>query len=227
MPESLNSPVRIKDIQNITEDLPADGIFLVDKPPAISSFATVYKLRARLKDVHGKKIKVGHCGTLDPLATGLLILVSGKNTKKAGEFSKLNKIYLAEAILGSSSSTYDSEGELNRISEKVPSTKEVQQALEKFKGKIDQVPPIYSAIKVGGQRAYKLARKGESPELKSRQVEILTIELLNYSYPKLKFRANVSSGTYIRSLIHDLGNELEVGAYMSALRRESIGEYSL
>lgn len=231
MPSSSNSdlpkPIIFNSELITPEQLPQDAIYIFDKPKGMSSFGAVYKVRAKLKEVHGKKTKVGHCGTLDPIATGLLILVSGKLTKRAGELSKMDKIYQAEAILGSSSSTYDSEGELTAISTRRPGISEVKEQLNKFKGEIDQIPPSFSAIKINGQRAYKLAREGKEVNIPSRQVEIYSIRLDEYSYPKIKFTVHVSSGTYIRSLIDDLGKNLEVGAYMTSLRRTSIGDYHL
>lgn len=225
--EDLPKPIKFNLSASKLEDLPESALYLFDKPVGISSFGAVYQVRAKLKDVHNKKIKVGHCGTLDPIASGLLILVSGKLTKRAGELTKMDKIYEAEATLGASSSTYDSEGELEVISTRKPSLNEVKTQLLKFKGKIEQTPPAFSAIKINGQRAYKLAREGKPVEMKSRGVEVYSIELIKYAYPLVKFRVHVSSGTYIRSLINDLGNNLQVGAHMTSLRRTNIGPYQL
>lgn len=222
----LPEPIRINPNGSIKE-LPEDGLYLFDKPVGISSFGAVYQVRLKLKQIHGKKIKVGHCGTLDPIASGLLILVSGKLTKRAGELTKMDKVYEAEATLGSSSTTYDSEGTLSPVSTKKPSLSEVKTQLIKFKGKIEQTPPIFSAIKIDGKRAYKLAREGKPVTIKPRQVEVYSIELIKYSYPLVKFKVHVSSGTYIRSLIDDLGKNLKVGAHMSGLRRTSISKYHL
>ncbi|MDQ5913385.1 MAG: tRNA pseudouridine55 synthase [Patescibacteria group bacterium] len=222
----LPEPIRFNPNESIKE-LPEDGLYLFDKPVGISSFGAVYQVRLKLKQIHGKKIKVGHCGTLDPIASGLLILVSGKLTKRAGELTKMDKVYEAEATLGSSSTTYDSEGTLSPVSTKKPSLSEVKTQLVKFKGKIEQTPPIFSAIKIDGKRAYKLAREGKPVAMKPRQVEVYSIELIKYSYPLVKFKVHVSSGTYIRSLIDDLGKNLKVGAHMSGLRRISISKYHL
>ncbi len=139
----------------------------------------------------------------------------------------MDKVYLAEATLGSSSTTYDSEGTLSPVSTQKPSLSEVKTQLLKFKGKIEQTPPAFSAIKVNGKRAYKLAREGKPVEIQPRQVEIYSIKLIKYSYPKVEFEVHVSSGTYIRSLIDDLGKNLGVGAHMSALHRTQIGKYKL
>lgn len=202
-----------------------DGILLVDKPAGISSFGAVYKVRKIISQGTGRKIKVGHTGTLDPAATGLLILVLGSYCKRADKFSKLDKTYEVELTLGTVSSTADSEGELVQKSVRQPSTDEVIGVLNKFVGEIEQVPPAFSAVKVGGQRAYKLARAGKDVLLTPRKVKIFGIESIDYSYPRLRFTARVSSGTYIRSLAVDIGSALGVGAYMSALNRCSVGQY--
>ena len=233
-PNTTPRPIKFSNQLNSRLELPEDSIYLFDKPAGISSFGAVYQVRAKLKQVHQKKIKVGHCGTLDPIATGLLILVSGKFTKKAGEFSKMDKVYTATAKLGQSSNTYDSEGHLELVSTKRPTPSDLKTALYKFSGEIKQVPPAFSAIKIDGKRAYKLAREGTEKsneelklKLKPREVTIHNIKLISYKYPTVEFTVNVSSGTYIRSIINDLGNSLQTGAHMTALRRESIGPYRL
>lgn len=204
-----------------------DKVILIDKPAGLSSFGVVARVRRQLTSRAGRKIKVGHCGTLDPFATGLLILVSGKNTRRAGEFAKLDKVYIATIHLGATSTTGDPEGEITEQSSLVPSGQKIQQTLKKFIGQISQTPPIYSAIKVDGERAYKLARKGQKPKIPPRQVTIFAIELLEYNYPKLKIRVHVSSGTYIRSLAEDIGKQLKTGAYTEELRRLKIGQYDV
>ena len=202
-----------------------DGILLVDKPPGISSFGVVAKIRSVLSQATGKKIKVGHTGTLDPMATGLLILVIGKYTKQAGEFSKLDKTYAAELTLGAVSSTGDAEGEITEKNQKVPSLAEVEAAVKSFLGEIEQTPPAYSAVKIEGKRAYKLARAGQTPEIKPRRVKVYSITDMTYEYPSLRFTVKVSSGTYIRSLAQDIGQKLGTGAYLSALRRIAVNAY--
>ena len=205
-----------------------DQIILVDKPAGISSFGIVAKIRRELKEEFGHKIKVGHTGTLDPFATGLLTLLSGKMTKKSNEFLKLDKIYEAELKLGFVSSTGDPEGEIQQYSDNLcPKRKTVESVLRSFTGKITQTPPRFSAIKINGERAYKLARKGADFEIPSRKVEIYSIEILDYSYPTLKIRCHVSSGTYIRTLAEDIGKKLGTGAYLTALRRTKIGDYHI
>lgn len=205
-----------------------DQIILADKPAGISSFGVVARVRRRLSEKAGKKIKVGHTGTLDPFATGLMILLSGKYTRRAGEFSKLDKVYEATIQLGSVSSTGDPEGEITDQSvEFQPNRDDVEAALRSYIGKITQTPPVFSAIKIAGQRAYKLARKGVEVEMPTREVEIYTLELLDYNYPYLKIRAHVSSGTYIRTLASDLGEKLKTGAYTTELRRTKVGNYDI
>jgi tRNA pseudouridine55 synthase len=204
-----------------------NGILLVDKPSGWTSHDAVAKVRSILKNATGSKIKVGHTGTLDPLATGLLVLVLGSYTKRAQEFSKLDKTYEAELTLGQVSTTGDSEGIKQAISDKKPTRAEVKTALGRFKGEISQTPPIFSAVKVDGQRAYKAARAGKTLEIKPRKVTIYDISRVEYDYPTLKFTAKVSSGTYVRSLAEDIGNQLGAGAYLSALRRTTVGQYDI
>lgn len=178
--------------------------------------------------VRKPRVKVGHTGTLDPLATGLLVLLIGKNyTRRASEFSKLDKTYEVEMTLGQTSSTGDNEGEKTLVSSAKPTLGEIKLALAKFVGEISQTPPVYSAIKVGGRRAYELARKGQSLALEPRLVTIHEITLAGYDYPRAKFSASVSSGTYIRSLVEDIGTELKTGAFTSALKRTSVGKFKL
>lgn len=209
-------------IENIT-----DGILLIDKPAGMTSFGVVARVRRRLSVMQGKKVKVGHTGTLDPFATGLMILVVGKECKNAGKYSKLDKVYVATLHLGEVSSTGDPEGELTKISDIQPTRATVEAVLKNFTGEIEQTPPAYSAIKIGGQRAYKLARRGEKIEIPKRKVTIHSIELINYNYPELKIRTHVSSGTYIRSLAEDIGKALGIGAYCLHLRRASIANFEV
>ena len=226
-----------------------DRIILIDKPAGISSFGAVARVRRELKDEFGHKVKVGHTGTLDPFATGLLILLSGKMTKKSNEFLKLDKIYEAELKLGFVSSTGDPEGQIQQFSveglpevatedeglspvktgarDPSPKRKAVEFVLSSFTGEIQQTPPKFSAIKINGQRAYELARAGKDFEVPSRKVTIYNIEILEYNYPKLKIRCHVSSGTYIRTLAEDIGKKLGTGAYLTMLRRTKIGKYDV
>ncbi len=204
-----------------------DGTILVNKPAGITSFGVVARVRRQLSQHFGRKIKIGHTGTLDPFATGLMILVVGKECKNAEKYSKLDKVYEATIRLGEASSTGDPEGEKEVISNKQPAINEIQETLEKFIGKITQIPPNYSAIKVGGQRAYKLARAGKAFKIPKREVTIFSLDLVEYTYPNLKIRTHVSSGTYIRTLSEDIGDTLEVGAYCSELRRTDIGAWDI
>lgn len=205
-----------------------DQIILADKPAGISSFGVVARVRRQLSERAGRKIKVGHTGTLDPFATGLMILLSGTFTRRAGEFSKLDKVYEATIRLGATSSTGDPEGEITeQLVQDIPSVQQVKQTIKTFLGKITQTPPVFSAIKINGQRAYKLARAGQAVEMPSREVEIYSIELLSYEYPHIKIRAHVSSGTYIRTLAQDIGDLLGTGAYVTELRRVKVGQYDI
>ncbi|MEI6228547.1 MAG: tRNA pseudouridine(55) synthase TruB [Candidatus Saccharibacteria bacterium] len=204
-----------------------DSVILIDKPAGMTSFGVVARVRRVLSRQLGKKAKVGHTGTLDPFATGLMILVTGKECKNAGSYSKLDKVYDAIIELGRTSTTGDPEGELTVVSSAIPTEDEIGAILKGFVGDIAQIPPIYSAIKIDGQRAYKLARAGKSVEMPSRQVKIYSLDLVDYDYPYLKVRANVSSGTYIRTLAEDIGRKLKTGAYCEQLRRISIANWQV
>ena len=204
-----------------------DEVILMDKPAGISSFGVVAKVRGFLRNKFGHKVKVGHTGTLDPFATGLLILLSGKMTRKSNEFLKLDKEYIADLKLGFKSSTGDPEGKIEKVNDRIPDAEEIDRILHTFIGEIEQTPPKYSAIKINGQRAYKLARKGVDFEMPVRKVKIYNMDVLEYEYPRLMIRCQVSSGTYIRTLAEDIGMKLGVGAYLTALRRTRIGEYSV
>ena len=204
-----------------------DGIILIDKPADMTSFGVVARVRRVLSKQSGKKVKVGHCGTLDPFATGLLILCVGKECKNAGTYMKHDKVYEATFRLGQKSSTGDPEGELIDVSDKVPRRDEIVAALQQFTGDIQQRPPIFSALKINGVRAYKLARDGQEVEIPLRTVTIHSLELADYNYPDLRVRTHVSSGTYIRSLGVDIGQALGTGAYCSQLRRTSIADWQV
>jgi len=204
-----------------------DGIILIDKPTSMTSFGVVARVRRVLSAKNGKKAKVGHTGTLDPFASGLMIIVVGKECKNAGDYSKLDKTYEATVRLGQTSTTGDPEGEISDFSETIPSQAEIKNALAKHIGEISQRPPIYSAIKVGGERAYKLARHGKEFEIPMRQITIFSLDLIDYRYPYLKIRTHVSSGTYIRSLAEDIGKLLGTGAYCTELRRISIANWDI
>lgn len=211
-----------------------EDFLLIDKPAGMTSFGVVARVRRVLSEKAGHKVKVGHTGTLDPFATGLLILMVGKGTKRSNEFLKLDKWYEATIRLGATSSTGDPEGEITsrRNATKIdssncPSLEEVQEAVEGFVGEIDQRVPNFSAVKINGERAYKLARKGVEVEMPVRKVQIYQIDILDYKWPELKIRCHVSSGTYIRTLGEDIGEKLGVGGYLTELRRTKVGEHSV
>lgn len=209
-----------------------NGILLVDKPAGWTSFDVVNKVRrfveqSGLNTTGKKRFPVGHTGTLDPLATGLLVLMLGTYTKKVPEYTKLDKTYEVTMRLGQTSTTGDEEGEKSAVSDHQPTRAEIEAALQTFVGDIMQTPPVYSAIKINGQRAYDLARKGKAPDMQPRPAKIYRIELTGYQYPDVQFTAEVGSGTYIRSLVEDVGTQLGTGAYMPALRRTKVGEFEL
>ena len=204
-----------------------DEVLLIDKPANMTSFGVVARIRRVLSKQLGKKVKVGHTGTLDPFATGLMIIVTGKECRNAGIYTKLDKVYEATFVLGQTSTTGDPEGEQTTISERQPDRDEITAVLARYTGEITQRPPIFSAIKIDGQRAYKLARDGKEVEMPERSVSVYSLELIDYSYPELKIRTHVSSGTYIRSLCVDIGSALGTGAYCSQLRRTRIAEYDV
>lgn len=206
---------------------PYNGILLVDKPAGMSSFGVVARVRGALSRQAGKKIKVGHTGTLDPFATGLMIIVVGEYCKRAGEFSKLDKSYQATICLGKTSSTGDPEGEITVVDDRQPTEPDIETALAAFRGSVVQTPPAYSAIKINGQRAYKLAREGKEVEMPTRQIAIYWLEMTSYEYPTLEIDCDVSSGTYIRTLAADIGAKLGTGAYTQELRRTKVGKWDV
>lgn len=213
-----------------TEEYFREGqVLLIDKPLEWTSFDVVNKIRYSLKRyLNIKKIKVGHAGTLDPLATGLVIVCTGKATKQIEQFSGLDKQYMADVELGSTTPTYDKESSPDAIYSWEHITEDlVKEKLECFKGDIEQVPPIYSALKVKGKKAYDLARKGENVELKGRKINISKLDLLEFGEKYLKLDVSCSKGTYIRSLAYDLGLSLGSGAHLAGLKRTRIGDYQL
>ncbi|KPE52210.1 tRNA pseudouridine(55) synthase TruB [Chryseobacterium indologenes] len=212
------------------EELQSGYIFLLDKPLDWTSFQAVNKMKYKLKREFGlpKKFKIGHAGTLDPRATGLLIVCCGKFTKKIPEIQDAPKEYWTEIKVGVQTESYDTEKpeilhqDISHISEEM-----IREALDKFVGEIEQKPPVYSAIKIDGERAYNLARAGEEVEMKSRKTTIFYIKDIKVELPLVSFMVGCSKGTYIRSLAHDIGQELGVGAYLTQLRRTKIGEYTV
>lgn len=188
---------------------------------------TSNQLLTQVKKITGIK-KVGHAGTLDPLASGVLVVALGRqSTKKISEMVKKEKEYIAKIKLGSNSTTDDEEGEKTDWEiKKIPTLIGIKKIIKKFVGKISQVPPIYSAIKISGQEAYKLARKGKTVELKPREVEIKSIKLLNYHWPFLEIQVVTGPGVYIRSLARDLGRDLNTGGYLKELERTRVGDFT-
>lgn len=209
-------------------DFLAGEVLLIDKPLNWTSFDVVNKIRFIIKRHLGiKKIKVGHAGTLDPLATGLVIVCTGKFTKKIDEYQGMIKEYVAEVRFGATTPTYDLESEPDATFPYEHITEDaLAEVLEsQFSGEIEQTPPAFSAIKVKGQKAYDLARRGEKVELKSRKVNIYETDILRFDIPDVTLNVTCSKGTYIRSLAYDMGKALNSGAYLTGLRRTRIGEF--
>ncbi|MCL1667044.1 tRNA pseudouridine(55) synthase TruB [Elizabethkingia ursingii] len=211
------------------EDIQAGQILLVDKPLDWTSFNAVNKIKWKLKrEFKLKKVKVGHAGTLDPRATGLLVICTGKATKQIPQIQDASKEYWAEIKIGVQTESYDTEKpeilpqDISGITEA-----NIQDTLKKFLGEIDQKPPIFSALKVDGKRAYDLARAGQEVDIKVRKTTIHYIDQIEINLPYISFYVGCSKGTYIRSLAHDIGQELGVGAYLTQLRRTKIGEYTI
>jgi tRNA pseudouridine55 synthase len=211
------------------EDFKNGQVLLIDKPLNWTSFQVVNKLRWHIRQKFDiKKIKVGHAGTLDPLASGLLIICTGKFTKKIDEYQGQIKEYTGEITLGSTTPSYDLETEVDEIFSVDHITNElVYKTTEQFIGEINQIPPIFSAIKMKGVRLYNLAREGKTAEIKSRKITIETFEITNIDLPKVQFRIVCSKGTYIRSLAYDFGKALNSGGHLSQLRRTKIGDFSV
>lgn len=206
----------------------SDGMFVViDKPYGRTSFDVVYKFRNTLsRALNVKRMKVGHAGTLDPLATGVVVICTGKYTKRIEEVQKQEKVYLATLKLGETTPSFDLEKEVDatypieHITEAL-----VKDTLHQFEGEIEQVPPIFSAVKVNGRRAYDLARKGKDIELESKRVRIDEIVLESFELPYITIKITCGKGTYIRSLARDIGEALNSGAHLTALRRTRVGEF--
>ena len=196
-----------------------DDILLVDKPGGITSSRVVELIRRKLK------VKTGHTGTLDPIATGLLIILTGRRTKDASLFLMLDKAYEVRAILGVETDTFDREGKILRQSSAEVTEEELKKVLGEFHGDIWQVPPSFSAKKVEGRKAYELARKGVSVEVPPKKVSIYSLELKQFQFPYFTLTCDVSSGFYVRSLVHDIGEKLGVGASVVEVRRTRVGPY--
>lgn len=202
-------------------------ILVIDKPYKWTSFDAVKRIRGALQRYLGvKKFKVGHAGTLDPLATGVLIVCTGRATKKIDLLQAGHKEYIATLRLGATTPSFDLETEIDGEFPVSHITRElIEETLPQFKGKIMQVPPVFSAVKVDGKRAYKFARKGAEVELKAKPLEITELELLDFDGRDLKIRVVCSKGTYIRALARDIGQALKSGAHLTALRRTRVGDF--
>lgn len=202
-------------------------LLLIDKPIGWTSFDVVNSIRSTIKRTFNiKKIKVGHAGTLDPLATGLLIVCTGKFTKKIESFQGLDKSYTGSMYVGATTPSYDKETEVDSKFDitKISKNQLLETAMQ-FVGEIEQTPPVFSAVKIEGKRAFEYARKNNEVKLKPRKITIRKFELLSFELPEIDFVVECSKGTYIRSLVNDFGKALNNGAYMSSLRRTAIGSY--
>lgn len=211
-------------------DFKAGEIFAIDKPYRISSFGALAHVRYVLSRTLGYKVKIGHAGTLDPLATGVLILCTGKATKRIEEFQGQTKEYTATLQLGATTASYDMEHEVNASFPTEHITRElINDTLPQFIGDIEQVPPTYSAVKVNGDRAYELRRAGEEVKLKPKHIHIDEIEVVEFDVEKMQLSLRVvcGKGTYIRALARDLGRALNSGAYLTALRRTRVGDFTI
>ena len=215
--------------KNFEEEIINGTLLIIDKPYNWSSFDVVKKIRTKIKTMYGiKKIKVGHAGTLDPLATGLLLVCTGKMTKKISELQNQLKTYTGTLILGSTTPSFDKETEinnfynLNHINKKL-----INKVLPNFIGEINQIPPIYSAIKKDGKRLYELAREGKKIKISSRKVFIKKFEITRFELPEVDFLIECGKGTYIRSIANDFGKSLKSGAHVKNLRRIASGNYKI
>ena len=204
-------------------------LLLFDKPYEWTSFQVVNKVRWLIKQRYGfKKIKVGHAGTLDPLATGLLLICVGKYTKRIHEFQGLDKVYTGTLTLGATTPSYDLETEIEaRFPIDHLTQEDLLEKVSRFEGEIEQYPPVFSALKKNGKRLYEYARAGEEVKINPRRIRINSFELTKISLPDVEFEVECSKGTYIRSLAHDFGRALDNGAYLKALRRTKIGSYNV
>ncbi|MGV4529794.1 tRNA pseudouridine(55) synthase TruB [Ornithobacterium rhinotracheale] len=211
------------------EELQAGKVFLIDKPLDWTSFDVVKKIRYNIrKNYNLKKFKVGHAGTLDPKATGLLIVCVGKFTKKIDTYQAQEKTYIGTIKLGATTESYDTEKPENAFFETEHLTDEmIHNATQQFVGEIEQLPPMHSAVKLNGTRLYEMARKGESAEIKPRKITIKDFKITKIEMPFVDFEITCSKGTYIRSIAHDFGKALNSGGYLTALRRTRIGEFSV
>lgn len=214
---------------NVLEDFQSGKILLIDKPLNWTSFQVVNKIRWKIRKAFKiKKIKVGHAGTLDPLATGLLVICTGKMTKQIDKFQAQTKEYTGIITLGSTTPSYDLETDINNTFPTEHITKEfIHETTKQFIGEIEQFPPVFSAVKKDGKRLYEFARAGEDVELQPRKITIHEFEIISFDDLKVNFRVVCSKGTYIRSLAHDFGKALNSGGHLSALRRTKSGAFNV
>ena len=217
--------------ENLPSPFHAGKIILLDKPLGWTSFDLVNKVRNSIRRAYGLKgkgIKVGHAGTLDPLATGLMIICTGRMTKQIEQFSGLDKAYTGTIVLGASTPSFDLEKEIDtRYPTEHITEDAIRETVKQFTGWQDQVPPLFSAKKIDGKRAYEYARKGEEVEIKTARIEIREFEITRIEMPEVDFYIRCSKGTYIRSIARDFGLALDSGAYLTNLRRTSIGEMDI
>lgn len=203
-------------------------MLLVNKPKGITSFDAVYGIRKAYTKATGEKLKIGHAGTLDPLASGLLIICTGKKTKEIEQFMGLPKTYTGTFFLGATTPSYDLETTPDHSYETAHITEAlIHETAKTFIGNTEQYPPIYSAIRMGGKKAYDLARKGKEVKMAARQIEITEFEITAIRLPEVDFKISCSKGTYIRSIAHDFGAKMQSGSYLKELCRTAIGTYSL
>ena len=214
---------------NKETDFVSGALLLINKPPEWTSFDVVKKVRNLIKKkLQIKKIKVGHAGTLDPLATGLLIVCTGKFTKRIDEIKGQAKCYTGHFTLGASTPSFDLETKVNQTFETAHITKQLlEETAKQFEGELNQIPPIFSALKKDGERLYKLVRKNKKVEIESRKVTIHSFKITKINMPEVSFKISCSKGTYIRSIANDFGKALNSGAHLSELCRTKIGEYDL
>lgn len=209
-------------------DFISGEIFCIDKPLGWTSFDAVKRLRGAIqRRLHVRKFKVGHAGTLDPLATGVLIVCTGRATRRIAELQEGMKEYVADIMLGATTPSFDLETEIDaRYPWEHITRQSVEEILPAFTGRVMQVPPVFSAVKVDGKRAYSFARKGKEVELKAKPLEIRELEVLSFEPPLVRLRVLCSKGTYIRALARDFGAALGSGAHLTALRRTRVGDFT-
>jgi tRNA pseudouridine55 synthase len=204
-----------------------DKLHIINKQKGTGSTDVLNYIKREYKKITSQKLKIGHGGTLDPFAHGVLVVGIGTGTKQLGNFLSCSKVYEAEIYFGHVTDTQDCEGKKTFISDCVPTEQKIRECLNSFIGKIEQTPPKYSAIHIGGKRAYDLAREGKDFEIPKRTVNVEQIEFLEYSYPILKIKTKVSGGTYIRTLAFDIGNALGCGAFLNNLCRTKVNEFTI